>query len=484
MVDAEAHIREELEALAPLSPEGASWEDALRRARERGGATGGAPKHRHGRKSLVFALIAFVLIAGAALAVTLVGRKDVPFATSRHAPSLVKKRFLDLAIGAPASMRPDVLAGQAREVGEFKFRGRTRKLWVAPTRRGGYCFTFERWFGGCRQTAADRARVIGASWMLANDQRTRRRQVIVAHVGGDITDPRAARLVAQYADGMSDDIEFVWVSAPIRAGFFSFEVPAAHKSDAHRLKAITLYSSSDKILGSESFAPFVPLPPRSHPPHAPIINPTHSVAPPAAPFQHASAKGVTVLAGHNESVRFDLRSLDASLRPLIRRGAGFVCARLTREFGIFTVRGSGYPRALAPEVTLRYSGVGTPYDFCEIQGQYGHRWPDRFASHSAVEIPFTAKGRAFFADRAAARDLALFIRSREMHRLRKQSGDALARALRQTYGAKFSRSHIEFEPSARGGVFSERSETGKLFRVVIEDGRITRQNLKPYAFVF
>jgi len=39
-------------------------------------------------------------------------------------------------------------------------------------------------------------------------------------------------------------------------------------------------------------------------------------------------------------------------------------------------------------------------------------------------------------------------------------------------------------PTADGAVFSERSATGKMFTVVIRGGRIVKQNLKPYAFVF
>jgi hypothetical protein len=32
--------------------------------------------------------------------------------------------------------------------------------------------------------------------------------------------------------------------------------------------------------------------------------------------------------------------------------------------------------------------------------------------------------------------------------------------------------------------FSERSGTGKQFNVTVRNGRITTENLKPYAFVF
>jgi hypothetical protein len=125
---------------------------------------------------------------------------------------------------------------------------------------------------------------------------------------------------------------------------------------------------------------------------------------------------------------------------------------------------------------VRYAGVGAPFDGCELQGEYGHRWPDRFGSHSPVELALTARGRAYFADRAAARDLALFVRSRAGHRVRAQPGPELGRRL--------AGSRIRYRLTAGGVTVSERSPTGKRFVVVVRGGRIRSQNLRPYAFVF
>jgi hypothetical protein len=98
-----------------------------------------------------------------------------------------------------------------------------------------------------------------------------------------------------------------------------------------------------------------------------------------------------------------------------------------------------------------------------------------------VEIPLTPRGRRFFADRAAARDLALFVRSRRMQQIRKLDGAAFERALRSAY-PRLGR--IQYTLTSRGVTFTETSSTGKRFEVVVRDGRIVRQNLKPYAVVF
>ena len=59
-----------------------------------------------------------------------------------------------------------------------------------------------------------------------------------------------------------------------------------------------------------------------------------------------------------------------------------------------------------------------PYDGCEIAGLYGHSWWDAWGTRDAVEIWLTVRGRRFFNDRAAGRDLAYFVRSRRVQRIR------------------------------------------------------------------
>jgi hypothetical protein len=184
-------------------------------------------------------------------------------------------------------------------------------------------------------------------------------------------------------------------------------------------------------------------------------------------------------------VQFTQVATTPILRELAGRSLGFGCFRLTTEFGIFTVRGLSVQGRLAPRVGLRLSGVGRPVDGCEVQSSIGRRWPDRLHDHAAVEIPLTAAGRRYFADRAAARDLALFVRSARMHRLRREPAAAARRDILRAYGRQLAKSPIRITVVDSSTLrFTERSATGRTFTVTVRHGRIVAQNLKPYAFVF
>jgi hypothetical protein len=131
------------------------------------------------------------------------------------------------------------------------------------------------------------------------------------------------------------------------------------------------------------------------------------------------------------------------------------------------------------------NGVGSPVDFCELQASIGRTWPDRLHNRAAVEIPLTVAGRRFFADRQAARDLALFVRSRHMHQLREEPAAQAKQDITSTYAKQLATSPITITVVDKSTLaFRERSSTGKTFTVTVHDGHIASQNLKPYAFVF
>jgi hypothetical protein len=447
--------------------------------------------------ALALALVLIALLATPAFGVQgyvlhLLGRKNVSFTHSPTAPNIVKKQFLDLPIGAPTQWATPVQAAKARTVATFTIAGHPRKLWVAPTTKGGYCYTFELNFGGCRQTESDRSGAqLGVTWQ-GGSSKLGVNESIVTRVGGDITAPTAAKVTASYADGTTADVPFVWVSAPIAAGFFSYDIPTAHWNKQHRLLALTLYSNSGKQLGRQAFAYIA----KSVPVRVPTI-PSHVGTPqqrvlptapdvaPSAPLQEGSADGFRVVVGHNGSVQFTQTGETPILQELVGKSAGFSCFRLATEFGIFSPRGLGQGGRFAPKVGFSLQGVGTPVDGCEVQASIGRTWPDRLHNHAAVEIPLTAKGRAFFGDRAAARDLALFVRSRRMHQLRSELAAQAKADILRAYGKPLTHSSIKIvvvDPTTLQ--FTERSSTGKTFGVTVRNGRIAEENLKPYGFVF
>jgi hypothetical protein len=443
---------------------------------------------------LVVALLATPAFGVQGLVLDLLGRKNVSFVNSKSAPNEIKKQFLDLAIGAPGLWTPQVIASQARVVATFSVAGHPRKLWVAPTRRGGYCFTFERSFGGCRPTAALRnvgkKGQLGVTWEGSSGVGLAAQ--IVSRVGGDITAPVAAKVTARYADGTTHDIPFVWISKPIAAGFFSYDIPVPHRDKQHRLVSIALFGNKGRLIASQAFAyqqrgHAIGVPPRPTHITGPQQRnlPTTPPIPPSQPQQRGSGDGYSVVAGHNGSVQFTQTGTTPILKQLVGQSAGFNCFRLTKEFGIFTVRGLGQEGRFASSVGYQLNGVGMPLDGCEVQASIGHRWPDQFGNHAAVEIPLTSAGRRFFADRAAARDIALFVRSRRMHQLRKEPAAQAARDIKIAYGRNLAHGSIRIMViNATTIRFSEASPTGRQFNVTVKNGRITNQNLKPYGFVF
>lgn len=476
-----------LASLVPGGPDAGDWDDVLARA--------GVWSRRKLWIACALAAVLIALLATPALGVQglvldLLGRKNVSFANSPSAPNEVKKEFADLAIGAPPRFAPHVDAARARVVATFSVAGHPRKLWVAPTRRGGYCYTLERSIGGCRQRAADRARArLGVTWM-GGPPKSRVPEAIVTRVAGDLTAPSAAKLTAAYADGTRVDIPFVWVSRPIAAGFFTYDVPAEHWNKAARLLSVTLIARDGRVLGRQAF-PFttrsavvrIPTRVRGFGPRGRPLAAQPAVAP-TEPAQRGAADGFSVVVGRNGAVQFTQTGTTAILRRLRGASAGFGCFRLTREFGIFTVRGLSVGGRFAPRVGLELNGVGTPVDGCEVQASIGRRWPDVLRNHAAVEIPLTAAGRAFFADRAAARDVALFVRTRAVQRLRAEPPAQALRDIRARYGSSLAAAHVRVGRDGNGLRFSKRSPTGKTFSVVVRRGRIAAQNVRPYAFVF
>jgi hypothetical protein len=83
------------------------------------------------------------------------------------------------------------------------------------------------------------------------------------------------------------------------------------------------------------------------------------------------------------------------------------------------------------------------------------------------------------------RDLALFVRSSRMQQLRKEPAAQAKRDIEAAYGRDLAHGRIRITlVDATTIRFSETSRTGRHFQVMIRNGRISSQNLKPYGFVF
>lgn len=56
-----------------------------------------------------------------------------------------------------------------------------------------------------------------------------------------------AKLYVVYADGSSNRIRVTWVGEPIRAGFYDYGVPKAHRTQAHRAVMVELVRNKQVV---------------------------------------------------------------------------------------------------------------------------------------------------------------------------------------------------------------------------------------------
>jgi hypothetical protein len=170
-------------------------------------------------------LAAILLLVAPAFGVRLT---ELDFWEAEEGPPKIVQNFEQMDVGAPEGMATNVIPGQTRKVGTFRYRGNARDLWVAPTRHGGFCTLWEKSGGGCDKLGT--VPLDAGFWArsVPGDLSGRRGpipprlyDVVLGHVNGDYADSVEIR----FADGRSVQPEVVWVSEPINAGFYAFEIP-------------------------------------------------------------------------------------------------------------------------------------------------------------------------------------------------------------------------------------------------------------------
>jgi len=297
---------------------------------------------------------------------------------------------------------------------------------------------------------------------------------------GGIAADQAAKVALVDRSGRQVEI------APVVDNVYAFSGPFPKSAGLARVALDASGNRLEPRLGDRHQTP----PPGIFGPRATRIDPAQL----RAVVQRGTSKGVTVSVGKNATVVFAGDDLAGATRRALRADhVGFHCF-VVKGQNIRNTRDVWTTARWRPPVAFRVVGVPTPFDGCDIQGTYGHRWRDARGTHSLVEVPFTERGRRYFADRATARDLALFVRSRTTKELRTLTGSRLIAALRREYGntiAVLSRADSTPPPGLVGvhvdggrTVFSERSSTGDRLYVVLEQGKIVDENVRGLAFVF
>jgi hypothetical protein len=202
-----------------------------------------------GRRRVLFAAVFALALFGVLLVTPAFGLRDrivhiFAAGDNKRPPQLIQRYFrnLDVAPGTPSGVIP----GKARVAIELSVPGYGRKtLWVAPTRNGGFCTT-----GGC-----DRDRRTPFYSTLAIAGPTSRNSAPMpgsphVHVffEGDTLIHGAARVAVRFEDGSSERTPLVWVSRPIDAGFFLYELPKAHWQIGKRPVALAVENAHGEQL--------------------------------------------------------------------------------------------------------------------------------------------------------------------------------------------------------------------------------------------
>jgi len=111
--------------------------------------------------------------------------------------------------------------------------------------------------GGCRSKAENSA---GSPYVIGFGM-TAPRGVVPFVVGGDVPASSAVeKLEIRFEDGSEDSIAVTWVSAPVDAGFYLYEVPAAHAGPGHRPTALVGIDREGREVASQTLPTEFPKP--------------------------------------------------------------------------------------------------------------------------------------------------------------------------------------------------------------------------------
>ena len=240
MIDVEPLIVSELDALLPLPDGGrADWQDVVRRAgldrrRLLPGRGGRWPLGY--RKSLALALLAVATIVFLVAPALGIAPPVLDFFSSKHAPKQVIHQFDVMNVGAPRGMSPRVIAGQTRLVTTYhRHNGQAFPLWVAPTRKGGFCFLFG--FGGSCAARMPPTRNEPGDHNGGAIGLGRYGSTVLA---GYVYDKHIANLEVRFKHAPTVTVPLLWVSPPIDAGFFFYDITRAQQQQGGPMAVVAL----------------------------------------------------------------------------------------------------------------------------------------------------------------------------------------------------------------------------------------------------
>jgi hypothetical protein len=221
------------------------WRDVVRRVR------------RRSRRRRLTIAAALVLVAALAAPGALALRSTiVDFLQSEPAPRHLVLDFARMDVGAPPGLENHVVYEQTRKIFERTLEnGRTQTLWVAPTKTGGFCTALTGPHGnggfGCLDKPYPVAPTVAVAGPITPAGSIEGGPVLV---WGSVGIENADRIELRYEDGAVDAQPLTWVSKPIDAAFFLFDVRRDHWQPGHRFDRLVVRNNEGGALHSEPVA--------------------------------------------------------------------------------------------------------------------------------------------------------------------------------------------------------------------------------------
>lgn len=207
------------------------------------------------------AVLAAILVATPAWALV---RDVLPFWNQPSAPSSVKVVFSHMNRGAPAGMSPQAVSGDSREIEQATIGGETKTLWVAPsTGRFDFCWIWGPNLAGTCSSSAQPLGVVYTTIPPHDPGQPAQTTNIPANSGypengvplwvtGSAISSTVSDLVIRFSDGSSVRPHIVWVSAPINAGFFAYDIPADRQSSGDHATEVDAFDQNGKLISKQT----------------------------------------------------------------------------------------------------------------------------------------------------------------------------------------------------------------------------------------
>jgi hypothetical protein len=197
----------------------------------------------------------------------------LPFLGLEKAPASVQLDFSSLSVGAAPGMDPRARGDQTRKVEVAVFGGAEHTLWVAPTAAGGFCYEWTSHYGGCNTDGSATLDAAGPALLppgvqapttpadasqadkIAAIEKGHALATVTPWIVGYVSGSKDVHTVqVRFSDGSTARPPITWISAPINAGFYSYDVPPGEQTSTNHVTAVDALSTDGTVIATQLFA--------------------------------------------------------------------------------------------------------------------------------------------------------------------------------------------------------------------------------------